>query len=304
VLPLLAIWSSRSEAQQDAHQHPDRATEDVRVNAEIEAVKRATERYRDHAHALADGYRLFGQEGPLMGEHWYRRDLVRAPLDLEKPSTLQYAWVAGQRVLVGVAYTTYRTRADPLPEGFSGNADVWHVHDIERIVEAATEGRPMLRWLARRGPQGSASAAGRTQLTMLHAWVWQDNPDGVFALENRALPYLRVGLPAEWAGSGDVAAASGTALLAEGACTRELRRLHVMAHLTDAQKVVLQGECASAAARVADARATSTAAATFNQGAGAAWLDYTSARNRTLRAEQRMRVASFSEHEMTSHDHR
>lgn len=28
----------------------------------------------------------------------------------------------------------------------------------------------------------------------MHAWVWVSNPDGVFADENWALPYLRVGL--------------------------------------------------------------------------------------------------------------
>ena len=304
-LPLVATLSIRAEAQQHAHHAAPGAAPDARVSAQIEAVKQATERYRDHAHAVADGYKLFGLEGPLMGEHWYRRDLVRAALDLEKPSTLQYAWVAGQRVLVGVAYTSYRTREDPLPEGFSGTADVWHVHDVERIAEAVTEGRPLLRWMVQRRAQSKAAGAdGRTQLTMLHAWVWQDNPDGVFALENRALPYLRVGLPAEWAESGDVTAASGTALLAEGACTRDLRRLHAMARLTDQQKDTLQDECARAAGRVAAGRASATDASTFNRAAGAAWRDYTSARNRTLTAEQVTRVGSFIEHDMSTHQHR
>jgi hypothetical protein len=302
MLPMLAFSPTWAEAQQHAHHATGSAAQDTRVSAEIEAVKRATERYRDHANAVADGYKLFGQEGPLMGEHWYRRDLVRAPFDLDRPSTLQYAWVAGERVLVGVAYTSYRRREDPLPEGFSGDADVWHVHDIERIAQAVTEGRPLLRWMVERKAHGNTPVAdGRTQLTMLHVWVWQDNPDGVFALENRALPYLRVGLPAEWARSGDEAAASGTALLAEGACARELRRLNGMARLTSGQKNTLEGECARAAQRVAEVRTTARDPSTFNRAAGEAWRGYTHARSRTLTAEQLARVASFIEHDMGGH---
>jgi hypothetical protein len=301
LLPLLAIPWWQAEAQQHAHQHAG-AAQGADISAEIEAVKRATERYRDHANAVADGFQLFGQDGPLMGEHWYRRNLVRAPLDLERPSTLQYVMVAGQRVLVGVAYSVYRQREDPLPEGFPGNADKWHVHDIERIAEAVTEGRPILRWIVQRRQKAGASLGdGRTQLTMLHAWVWQDNPDGVFALENRALPYLRVGLPAAWAEAGDVAAAWGTSLLEEGACKRELRRLHAMARLADEQRSTLASECAHAAAEVAAARTTSGDAVTFNRTVAAAWLAYSNARNRTLTTEQIARVGSFIEHDTAGH---
>ena len=35
-----------------------------------------------------------------------------------------------------------------------------------------------------------------TRLAMVHAWIWTPNPDGVFAADNWALPYVRLGLPA------------------------------------------------------------------------------------------------------------
>lgn len=67
-----------------------------------------------------------------------------------------------------------------------------------------TEGRPLLRWLTeRRIARGRTQwDAERPELTMVHARVWLDNPDGVFAQDDRVIPYVRVGLPAEW---GDMA---------------------------------------------------------------------------------------------------
>ena len=29
---------------------------------------------------------------------------------------------------------------------------------------------------------------------MLHAWIWAPNPDGIFAADNWAIPYLRLGI--------------------------------------------------------------------------------------------------------------
>ena len=111
----------------DAHAtHALSARDAEAQRAQIEAVRAATERYRDHANAVKDGFRLFGQEGPLMGEHWYRRDLVGLPLDLRRPSTLQDANIGGRKVLVGVAYSVYRRPGEPLPEGFAGADDHWH----------------------------------------------------------------------------------------------------------------------------------------------------------------------------------
>ncbi|HEX5727738.1 MAG TPA: hypothetical protein VFX98_19865, partial [Longimicrobiaceae bacterium] len=183
-------------AAQAGHAHAHPAEEhSPELHAQLEEVRRATERYRDHAAAVRDGYRRFGQEAPLAGEHWYRPDLVGIPFDLRRPSTLMYATVGGRRELVGVAYTVYRVDGEPLPEGFSGGADTWHVHDVRRLALALSEDRPFLRWLVeRRMDRGKLGHEGRPLLTMVHAWVWSDNPDGVFAHHNRALPYLRAGL--------------------------------------------------------------------------------------------------------------
>lgn len=218
---LIALWlggtalASPATAQHVGHGHdPAQGPMGARLERQLEQVREATARYRDHAAAVADGFKLFGGESSLMGEHWYHPDRVKQPLDLERPSTLQYATIDGRRVLVGVAYTVYRGPDDPMPDGFAGDADAWHVHDLAKIGHAMTEDRPFLRFIVNRGIERGRIGAGdgRTHLTMVHAWPWLENPDGPFAQQHRALPYLRAGLPARYAETGDAAAAWGISL--------------------------------------------------------------------------------------------
>lgn len=121
----LAALPTRAIAQEHVHHHAGAASgaDDAALQAQLEAVRAATARYQDHANAVKDGFRLFGQESPLMGEHWYRRDLAGAPLDLRRPATLQYANVGGRKVLVGVAYSVYRRPGEPLPEDFTNTTN-------------------------------------------------------------------------------------------------------------------------------------------------------------------------------------
>ena len=260
------------------------------LSAELEMVRQATARYRDIDAARRDGYRLFGAEGPLMGEHWYHPDLVRRPLDLARPSTLQYATIGGRKVLVGVAYTVYRRPDEPLPQGFAGAGDVWHTHDVTRIARAATAERPLLRaMVARRIQRGRVGAGnGRTHLTMVHAWVWLPNPDGTFAQQHRALPYLRAGLPASHADGASEDAAHGVSLLAEGGCESEVRRTDRLAGLSRGQARDLRRACERHAEAVRTVGGAS--AAELNAAAEAAWAAYTTERGRMLRAEQIQRM--------------
>jgi hypothetical protein len=119
-LTALAIaWTVLPVQAQHTHRHGAVAGTEMppELAAEIEAVRRATERYVDHANAIADGYTRFGSDGQLMGGHWFHPDLVQKPLDLERPSTLQYANIDGRMTLVGVAYTVYRSPGEPFPKG-------------------------------------------------------------------------------------------------------------------------------------------------------------------------------------------
>jgi hypothetical protein len=270
---------------------PMSARDSAELHAQIADVRAATARYRDHANAARDGYRRFGQESPLMGEHWYRPDLVGRPLDLRHPSTLQYANAGGRKVLVGVAYTVYRRPGEPVPEGFAGDADHWHTHDVVRIAEAATSDRPFIHWLVeRRIQRGKVGPGdGRTLLTMVHAWVWLDNPEGMFAMEHPALPYLRAGLPAAWA-TADTAAAEGVELLVPGACDAEVARTDRLARLDGGQARRLASACEQEAAQVRAALSRRRDAGTVNAAAARAWAGYQAARGRILQPDQLARM--------------
>ncbi|HEX9938122.1 MAG TPA: hypothetical protein VGB15_13400, partial [Longimicrobium sp.] len=251
---------------------PMSARDSAVLAEQVAALRAATARYRDHANAVRDGYRLFGQEGPVMGEHWFRRDLVDRPLDLSQPSTLQYANIDGRKVLVGVAYTVYRRPGDPVPEGFAGSGDGWHTHDVAQLATAATADRPLARRIVqRRIWEGKVGPEGRSLLTMVHAWVWLDNPDGLFAHEHRALPYLRAGLPAAWAADAPTGAPEGVALLAPDACAAQVKRVERLARTDGEQERLLAAACEQQAAQLRAAVERQRDAAAVNTAAARAW---------------------------------
>ena len=199
------------------------------LDAELTAVRQATAAYQDVAAAERDGYRFrrFGIDAPLMGEHWVSWERMNQPIELKRPSVLQYIQVGGRRVLVGVTYGRLQRPGDPLPDGFAGSADEWHVHDMPELIERLTRHQSRLvRHVAGRRMEalGMTGEDGRPKLAMLHVWLWSDHPDGMFANYNPTLPYLRAGLPTSWARPGDYAAARGIDLLNEGACDRAAGR--------------------------------------------------------------------------------
>jgi hypothetical protein len=298
----LLLWSAPLAAQhgglEHASPHPQTARP-LELERELEALREATERYRDHAVAVAEGFKLFGGEAPLMGEHWYHPERVEAELDLAKPSTLQYARIGGRRQLVGVAYTVYRRPEDPIPAGFAGDEDRWHVHDVVKLAQVLAAGRPAVRFLVdlgvRRGRIGAGD--GRTHLTMVHAWPWLENPDGDFAQKHRALPYVRAGLPATYAASGDEDAAWGVSLLTVGTCRSEVQRVGFLARLSQDQRSRLSAACADAESRVRTAASPGVAAATLNAAASEAWGRYREVLSSILTTDQKARLAATVEHE-------
>jgi hypothetical protein len=61
-----------------------------------------------------------------------------------------------------------------------------------------------------------AADSGRPGIAVLHAWLWLENPAGLFATDNWALPWHRLGIPPpEWAVAGSPAAMA-TALASGG----------------------------------------------------------------------------------------
>jgi hypothetical protein len=166
------------------HQHGDHEPDPAFTTSFIEAAREATRRYRDRAAAIADGFRLLGPDFPAMGEHWVQPGrMVQGQLDVTRPQALSYAIIDGRPVLTGVIYARPLAPGEALPD-FPRAGFPWHDH-----AGAIDEEAVLLHHVPTAG-----DGAGGLRLTMLHAWVWLDNPDGTFSADNWALPFVRLGL--------------------------------------------------------------------------------------------------------------
>jgi hypothetical protein len=118
--------------------------------AQLARAKRATARYRDSRNALADGYEDINVVIPNMGRHFLKHSLLDSTFEIERPEILVYAPDAhGALQLVALEYAVPESLSTNAPEGFQGAADHWYVNQAFGI------------WT-------------------LHAWIWKDNPAGVF----------------------------------------------------------------------------------------------------------------------------
>ena len=117
--------------------------------AELQQAKIATARYNNLANAIADGYVDINVIVPHMGYHYMKSGYVNGTFEIDKPEILVYSrnQTNGQMKLVAVEYAVPNTF--PEPSGFTGDYDVWDNNPTFGL------------WL-------------------LHAWVWEYNPDGVF----------------------------------------------------------------------------------------------------------------------------
>jgi outer membrane murein-binding lipoprotein Lpp len=120
---------------------------------ELSIARSSTTRYHRIEKAIEDGYADINVIVQGMGYHYMKAENVDGTFDPAKPELLVYTknLTSGKMRLVAVEYAVPNT--EPLPEGFTGNEDVW--------INNADFG-----------------------LWLLHAWVWYHNPDGIFNSTN------------------------------------------------------------------------------------------------------------------------
>jgi hypothetical protein len=190
----------------EAHQHGAAAESNPAADGS-EALERATEaldRFNDVEVAKAEGYRKpWHNDGFMMGEHWFRSDLLHSgTCDLEHPAFLQYLVIHGERTLIGTGYVC--DGGKPPPNWFGPQA-VWHRHGPELCLfrsgvfsEAAhlaeTLPNPLNDETWEDVCESWWGEPVRRSVAMLHTWNWIARPDGPYAHENRAIPFLRAGL--------------------------------------------------------------------------------------------------------------
>lgn len=119
---------------------------------QLDQVRDATARFIDVDKAVAAGYVDIGLFVPNMGWHYMKEKLVDERFDANHPELLVYAddLCGGKRKLVAVEYAVPLALSKRAPVGFAGRADEWDANQ-------------------------------QFQLWTLHAWVFEFNPDGVFA---------------------------------------------------------------------------------------------------------------------------
>ena len=142
----------------NAPDHGVTATGEPLPVTELASARRATARYQDFLQAIRDGYVDIGVVLPNRGRHLQKDSLVDATFEAERPEFLVYMEDLGGRMkLVAVEYAVPLNLTATPPEGFPGGADQWF-------------------------------ADQRFQLWTLHAWVFRENPDGIFNPTNRRVP--------------------------------------------------------------------------------------------------------------------
>jgi hypothetical protein len=150
--------TSASTLTPNAHKHVVPPNDEPLPVKELADARSATARYQDVQRALRDGYVDIGVVLPNMGRHFLNDSLLDNKFEAGRPELLVYMEDLGGRMkLVAVEYAVPLTLTTTPPEGFAGKADAWFADD-------------------------------RFQLWTLHAWIWRDNPDGIFNPTNRRVP--------------------------------------------------------------------------------------------------------------------
>ena len=117
---------------------------------ELQEARSHTARYRNIENAIADGYVDIDVIVQEMGHHYLKSSINDAEFDYKKPEILVYnRGENGEMTLVAVEYSVPIPLSVNAPAGFTGDLDVWDYNTFFGL------------WL-------------------LHAWVWEYNPLGVF----------------------------------------------------------------------------------------------------------------------------
>ncbi len=128
---------------------------------------------------------------PFQGQHWLSiaRIIANKPVDLAEPTFVMFLPVNGTLMPVGVAYTRRIGRQMPIPTQFAGSTAMWHTHIFCRNVPG--EGQVLAEGLEDCTDRGGQPT--QNQIAMIHTWTIP-NPDGPFAHDNPALPFIATGL--------------------------------------------------------------------------------------------------------------
>jgi len=216
-----------------------------------------------------------------MGEHWIHIGLVfDGAYDPTRPEILTYVTLAGTPRLLGIAYALPLLDGEVPPEEPAGRA-AWHAHagsvDDETLAPHHHH---------------SGHADHGPRLAMVHAWVWLENPEGLFAADNWAIPFLRLGLEAPRQAAPEAGKALSLLTGGDAYVARVVRAAAVPGTLDEAAlRAVVSGASRSAAA-VVGRRSSSRLGSDALTALTAAWQAMWTEIEAMLPAEAAARLAS------------
>ncbi|HYW32139.1 MAG TPA: hypothetical protein VE869_11575 [Gemmatimonas sp.] len=147
----------------------------------VAEARRATERFKDISVAVTESYLKVGPDFPAMGEHWVNAELImRAEFNPARPAILTYATIDGKHTLTGAVYAL-ALRPGEKPPAIPTDAQ-WHDHVGTIDEESLLFGHDR------------QSGSDDLRLVVMHAWLWTENPGGMFATDNWTLPLARLGI--------------------------------------------------------------------------------------------------------------
>ena len=155
---------------------------------QLDTVRASTARYRNFQAAVDDGFFQITDEVPNMGAHLINvRRSLDGVFDPAEPEVLLYARDAsGEWELVGVSFVLPSEQfGSDHPDAFAGPLDNWHVHYNVCTGPSITSRSATLEECRKQGGIWAPSFGW-----MIHAWVWVDNPLGVFSMWNPDVPPL------------------------------------------------------------------------------------------------------------------
>ena len=157
------------------------------MDQELAAIFRATERYRDIRNAIADDFIPYTPSFRGHGVHWGQRHPDHGVFKLTRPQGLNYS-EDGRLLAVFYAYILDGTDLpDAPPAGLSGD-DPWHGHE-DLCFYGVDQSNPTYDFRALSlklciPKQECSAPTWMEKFYMIHVWLYEHNPCGVFGLDN------------------------------------------------------------------------------------------------------------------------
>ena len=166
------------------------ADERARLGDELTLAARAVESLATLADARAAGWILVGGYTPGAGQMLIDPsiDSRDSPFAPDRPSGLLYESAAEDAPLVGVQYNAW-TSDGSTPVGFTGQANMWHLHDGTCVSDEGTWALPLDETVTGSDCSRVDATFDDTSSWMLRVWLvrgWE-NPSGTFAHDHPAL---------------------------------------------------------------------------------------------------------------------